>query len=159
MGVSDDGWMTGVGARRTIAAALLAVLPSLAGCSEDFRAPRTLEECRAAAPGAGAGEAFSVAYDERSRALGEPGVVHICVGPLPGSTISVGAPTGVTVDRTVQAVPDDGGVLPVRVTATGGDDTTLTLTLDGPDGSGARSVRVEVDGDQWSFAQLATARK
>lgn len=151
--------MTGVGAGRTVAAALLVAHPWMAGCSEDFRMPTTLEECLASAPVAGAGEMFSVAYDEAPRALGEPGTVHACVGPMPGSTISVDAPSGVTVDPTAAAVPEDGGVVALRVTATRADDTTLTLSLDGPDGSGARSVRVEVDGDQWSFAQPASARK
>jgi hypothetical protein len=150
--------MTGVGARGIIAAALLVVLPSAAGCSEGFRAPTTLEECRDSA-GAGAGEMFSVAYDEESRELGRSGVVHACLGPMPGSAIRVDPPPGVTVEPAEVAVPDGGGVVPLRVTVTGGDDTVLTLALDGPDGSGAQPVGVEVDGGEWALAQAATARK
>jgi hypothetical protein len=144
---------------RCSAPALLALtLPLVGACGTDFRAPTTLEECRDAA-GAAAGEMFSVAYDEGSRALGRPGVVHACVGPMPGAAISVDPPPGVTVEPAEAVVPDGGGVVPLRVTVTGEDDTVLTVSLDGPDGGGAQPVGVEVDGGEWALAQAATARK
>ncbi|WP_107764423.1 hypothetical protein [Nocardioides terrigena] len=146
--------MTGVGARVTIAVGLLALVPVAGGCG-GFEAPTTLEECRASASdGGGDGELWTVAYDEADRPLGASGTVYACVGDMPGSVVSVDPPAGVVVEPGEVTAPVGGGVVELAVTVTGDEDVTLELHLDGgADGSATHWVDLDVDDDEWSFAQ------
>lgn len=152
--------MTGAGARVVIAVGLLSLVPAAGGCG-GFEAPTTLEECRgAAAGGSGDGEMWAVAYDEADRPLGATGTVHACVGDLPGFVVSVDPPAGVVVEPDEVTAPVGGGVVELDVTVSGGEDSTLTLHLDGgADGRATHRVHVDVGDEEWAFDQPASARK